>query len=316
MKINRTEIRNIIFNIIGEAVEMEDDDDLAIYGIDSMLTIRLIVELEERFNITIPEESLLLSEFNTIDSIYRYLSKSKCRYNNSYDRDDKVAVVTGANRGIGYGIAYALYQEGYTVVSLNRTCIGVDWMKEIQCDLKNIDEIRESISFIEELYDGIDLLVNNAGIREFARADRLTEKQWEESLLTNFIAPMNLTCIALKRLVKRKGLVVFIGSSAYNHTFEGGAAYSCSKAALHTLSESLIKDFRYEDIRLCYISLGATEIDNDKFDSTWKIKPSDVGQLICLIGKLPSNVMPAFIDLRPSKPLRSEEVGLERLQVI
>lgn len=320
----KNEIRKIINEILDNTSEIEDEERLVLFGLDSMGAIKLVVMLEEAFGIKIDDDDLLVENFENITSINNLVNecidkqKASAKFKDYVDAErKKVAIVTGANRGIGYGIARKLFDEGYRVVALNRTLINEEWIEEIKCDIKNRTDISKAMDYIANKYSYIDILVNNAGIREFGRIDMLTEEQWDDSLETNLTAPFCLIRSALKCLVRAKGLVVFIGSSAAEYTFEGGIAYSCTKAALQAMAETVIKDLRYEDVRVSHISLGATEISDTLVkEELWKIQPADVGLLITSISKLPQRILPAYIDLRPAKPRRSTTLGLDRLQYL
>ncbi|TGV31129.1 SDR family NAD(P)-dependent oxidoreductase [Mesorhizobium sp. M00.F.Ca.ET.186.01.1.1] len=227
----------------------------------------------------------------------------------------RVAVVTGANRGVGYGIARALSNEDYTVIGLNKTFCNEEWLTEIQCDLRNRIEINNVIDEVIKRFGRIDLVVNNAAIRRYGNIDEISELDWEESIETNLSGPLWLTQKTRSILADSKGFLVFIGSHAGEHFFASGVAYSCSKAALRALAETAIQEMRYDEIRVCCLSLGA--IANRKMpNDDWKISPDDIGQLIVSLSKLPSRVMPAYIDMRPSMPLRSPVTGIQSLQYI
>lgn len=320
----KKKIKEIVNEILDMDIDIKEDENLALYGLDSMGTMKLIVGLEQVFGISIDEDDLLLENFDSINKICSLVDElvvesARIEGNmiNSNEKRKKIAIVTGANRGIGYGIAKELYNAGYHVIALNRTLNNEDWLEEIKCDIRNANEISCAFEYINGKYQCVDILVNNAGIRKFARVDKLKKEDWEESISTNLTAPLLLIHSTLKLLVRSKGLIVFIGSSAAEYAFEGGVAYSCTKAALHAMAETTIRDLRYEDVRSSYISLGATEItDWEESDADWKIKPEDVGKVIIAIAELPQRILPAYIDLRPAKPKRASSIGLERLQYL
>lgn len=312
-------IREIIGRIIGEVFDsnkVNDDDDLLLFGLDSMGAVSLMVQIEDEYNIEIPDEDIDINKFNTINKIIEFISKTSSNYEPRLTSDayEKIAIVTGANRGIGKGIARKLYKHGYHVISLSRHSISEDWCEEIVCDLTNKSDIEEAINCITKKYSHINVLVNNAGTRYFDRVDRIDSESWEEALSVNLTAPLLLQKGLIKQLVKANGNVLYIGSSAAENYFEGGASYSSSKLALKALSESSILDLRYEGIKFTYISTGATTIEN--YEENWKITPSDIGEVILNVCELPDRVMMPYIDIRPSKPLRSTNKGLDRLQYI
>lgn len=321
-------ILKIVIEIMDIKSQINEEDNLFFLGLDSMNAVKLIVRLEEEFDIEIPDNDLIIEKFDSVHKIYEYvilhLNKKNVSTTNRLEIKDndidykKVAVITGANRGIGFGIAKVLYRNGYVVVALNRTFSNVEWYDEIKCDLKSDDDINSAINKVVNEYGHIDILINNAGIRRFSRIDKISNADWEESIQTNLTAPLKLIQKSIKYLTKVDGMIIFIGSSAAEYAIEGGVAYSCSKAALQTMAEVAIRDLRYEGIRVSCISLGAVELENEMVlvEDDWKIQPNDVGQLIIMLTELPKRLMPAYIDLRPSKPKRAANLGIERLQYL
>ncbi len=227
----------------------------------------------------------------------------------------KVVVITGANRGLGLGIARIFHQSGWIVVGLNRTFCKEDWMKEIYCDVSNLSSIQKAIDQVIDLYQRIDIVVCNAGVRYFSPIHLISQEEWEESIKVNMSGPLYLIKSTFDHLSKSKGILFFIGSHAGEYPFETGVAYSSTKAGLHAMVKVAIQDLRYHDIRACCLSLGA--ISNIPLpDDEWKIAPEDVGELIVFLSKLHPRVLPAYVEMRPSKPNRSPITGLDRLQYI
>ncbi|MEJ3719958.1 SDR family NAD(P)-dependent oxidoreductase [Paenibacillus polymyxa] len=227
----------------------------------------------------------------------------------------KLVVISGCNRGLGYGIAKCFANKGFRVVGLNKTLCNENWMTEIKCNILNKDEIDSAVKKIVSDFGKIDILVNNAGIRRFGNISEISEEDWEVSLETNLTAPLRLLQKTSEHLSKSNGIIFFIGSHAGEHFYEESVAYSSTKAALHAMAEVAVKDLRYKGIRVCCLSLGA--ISNIKMeDDDWKMKPSDVGELLVLLESLPKRVMPAYVEMRPSKPSKSPITGMEYLQFI
>lgn len=227
----------------------------------------------------------------------------------------KIVVITGANRGLGYGIAKSFAEKGYKVIGLNRTLCGEEWLEEIQCNLIHKKEIKDSINEIIRRYGKIDILINNAGIRRFDEISEITEQDWQDSININLSAPLWLIQHTVSSLKQSKGLIIFIGSHAGEYYFERGVAYSSTKSALHAMAETAIQDLRYEGVRVSCLSLGAIanrDMDNDE----WKMRPQDIGELAVALAELPSRIMPAFVEVRPSMPNKSPISGLERLQYV
>ncbi|NMM53334.1 SDR family NAD(P)-dependent oxidoreductase [Paenibacillus aquistagni] len=229
--------------------------------------------------------------------------------------DQKIVVVTGANRGIGYGLGAAFNEEGHTVLAINRTLCGENWMEEYECDLTNKDQVNDAINSIIEKYGRIDILVNNAGIRRYAPIDEISERDWNDSLLTNVTAPLWLIQKCTPLLSASNGLLLFVGSQAAEYPFVEGIAYSTTKAAFLAMSRIAIQDLRYRGIRVCYLSLGAVA-NRPKENDEWKIRPSDVGELALSLSKLSPRVMPTYVELRPAAPNTSAIPKMQELQNI
>ena len=309
-------IEKIIYGIIGKDLNLDENDSLLIFGLDSMTMLRLIIELEEEFCIEIEDDDLDMKNFETIDKIKKFILK-KCKRINEKSMSEKIVVITGANRGIGYGIAKVLCEKGYRVIALNKTSYKCEYYHEIICDLNLEGDIINAANNISNSYGRVDILVNNAGIRKFSRIDRIALSDWDLSFRTNLTAPLLLAQKLIKPLVRAEGIIIFIGSSAAANPIEGGVAYCCTKTALQMLAEVCIQDLRYEGVRACCLSLGATNVNSKDYPSEdWKINAEDIGDMISFLSNFSHKVMPAYIDLRPSYPKKSDIVGLEKLQYI
>ncbi|GGK34810.1 oxidoreductase [Caldalkalibacillus thermarum] len=227
----------------------------------------------------------------------------------------KVIVITGANRGVGLGIAQVFHEISYKVIGLNRTFCEEEWMEEIYCDVSDPTSIQHAIKQVDDLYKQIDIVVCNAGVRHFSPIHLITQDEWEESLKVNLSAPLFMIKYTFDLLSKNNGMMFFIGSHAGEYPFENGVAYSSTKAGLHAMVEVAIQDLRYHNIRTCCLSLGA--ISNIALpDDEWKLTPTDIGELIVSLSNLHPRVLPAYVEMRPAKPKPSPVIGLERLQYI
>ena len=151
----KKKIKEIVNEILDMDIDIKEDENLALYGVDSMGTMKLIVRLEQVFGISIDEGDLLLENFDNINKICSLVDElvvesARIEGNmiNSNEKRKKIAIVTGANRGIGYGIAKELYNAGYHVIALNRTLNNEDWLEEIKCDIRNANEISCAFEYI------------------------------------------------------------------------------------------------------------------------------------------------------------------------
>lgn len=204
--------------------------------------------------------------------------------------EQKTAIVTGASRGIGHGVAQRFYNLGWRVITVSRQPMpaqcpwNVAQNTHVQLDLSNLDEITKTVDALRPLLGGSKLhaLVNNAGISPKGplgeRVNSLTTdlKVWQEMYNTNFYAPLILTRGFAQELSNAKGSVVNLCSIAgYRvHPF-AGAAYATSKAALAALTREMAADMAPMGVRVNAIAPG--EINTSILSpGTGKIVDNDI----------------------------------------
>jgi NAD(P)-dependent dehydrogenase (short-subunit alcohol dehydrogenase family) len=204
--------------------------------------------------------------------------------------EQKTAIVTGASRGIGHGVAQRFRNLGWRVITVSRQPLPVQcpWNEEqnthVQLDLSDLDEITRTVDALRPLLGGSKLhaLVNNAGISPKGplgqRVNSLTTdlKVWQEMYNTNFYAPLILTRGFAKELSNARGSVVNLCSIAgYRvHPF-AGAAYATSKAALAALTREMAADMAPMGVRVNAIAPG--EINTSILSpGTTKIVDNDI----------------------------------------
>lgn len=174
----------------------------------------------------------------------------------------KVALVTGAGKGIGRAIAIALAAEGVHVGLLARTEKDlVSLSQEINksgvksviliADISKIEEVNAAVEKLQNELGPIDILINNAGIGTFAKFLELEPNVWEDMIKVNLFGVYYACRAVLPKMIERKtGDIVNISSTAGK---SGGAitsAYSASKFAVFGLSESLMQEVRKHNIRV------------------------------------------------------------------
>lgn len=174
----------------------------------------------------------------------------------------RVALVTGASRGIGRAIADRLGQEGARVACLARSFEGTHdaTRLEIPCDVTVPDDVRRAVA---QVVDGIgvpDIVVNNAGaflLKPFAET---TSEEFLGQLTVNTLGPFLVVRQVLPHLLRaRSGHVVTIGSVVDHRPYAGNAAYGASKYGVRGLHEILIEELRDTGVRATLISPGPTD---------------------------------------------------------
>jgi 3-oxoacyl-[acyl-carrier protein] reductase len=240
------------------------------------------------------------------------------------DIENKVAVITGGSRGIGFRIAETLLENGASVVIGARKEADVRRAVETlnqkrgnraegaAVDVRDYGQVEQLMALAERKFGGIDILVNNAGIGVFRPVDELTPEEWDAVIGTNLNGAFYCVRAAVARMKRRGGGYIFnISSLAGKNAFAGGAAYNASKSGLNAFSEALMLDVRYDNIRVSYIMPGSVETSFGHPDgpeaakpASWKIDAQDVAQVVVDLLKSEPRTMLSRVEMRPSKPPR------------
>ena len=229
--------------------------------------------------------------------------------------NNKTALITGCNRGLGEGIRNILLKQGYIVIGLNRTLSNqkIKNYIEIKCDISNSENIEKAK---EKINKKIDLLIINAGIRRFEKIENMKKQDWEDSVNINLNGAFYTLKSFIENVKNAKGDIIIIGSHSEKYTFEEGGAYCSTKLALRGMAECLREELRYEDVRVSYLSLGSIKNRDHNIYEEWKLMPEEVGMTILNIINLPKKILIPYLDIRPLQPLKDEKKGIEKLQYV
>jgi NADP-dependent 3-hydroxy acid dehydrogenase YdfG len=182
----------------------------------------------------------------------------------------RTAVVTGASRGIGAGIAEALGGQGVRVVLVARTeaklkdrAARIKGSIPVTCDITDPKSVEQATKrIVAELNGAPDILVNNAGIFSVAVAEETTTESFIETINTNLVGPFLFVRAFLGEMKeRRRGHIVTIGSIADRTIFTGNAAYSAAKFGLRALHEVMRAELRGTGVRTSLISPAATDTE-------------------------------------------------------
>lgn len=162
--------------------------------------------------------------------------------------EDKVAVVTGAAKGIGAATARLFYSEGARVALLDRDADGAQAYGErglfVRCDVSRAAEVAAALEEIETRFGGVDLLVNNAGIQRYGTVTQTSEAEWDEVMAVNLKSAFLCARSALPSMLARGGgVVVNVASVQSFISQQNVAAYTTSKTALLGLTRSIAVDY-------------------------------------------------------------------------
>ena len=186
----------------------------------------------------------------------------------------KVALITGSSRGIGRSIAIRLANEGFNVVFNYRNNPGslVETINDIEsrggkavsikADVSNESEVGVMIKQIKELWESIDVLVNNAGIRKDQLLMRMTESSWDDVLDTNLKGAFLCSKAVLPFMVKKKfGRIINISSIVGITGNPGQGNYAASIAGLIGLTKTIAREVASRNITANAIAPGYIETD-------------------------------------------------------
>ena len=188
---------------------------------------------------------------------------------------NKIAIVTGGSRGIGYATVDRFLQEGATVIltasSPETAQKAVNRLKEkhpqakvegISPNLTDLESVRTSFNNIVEKYGAIDILVNNAGVSESTPFENYTDELFDKVMDLNVKGVFNATRAAVEHMEGRGEGVILNTSSMVSITGQpSGLAYPTSKFAVNGMTVSLARELGPKGIRINAVAPGITETD-------------------------------------------------------
>lgn len=188
---------------------------------------------------------------------------------------DKVAIITGGSRGIGYATANAFLREGATVIitasSKESVEKAVDKLKEahpgarvggISPNLSSYESVRSAFIEATTEFGCVDILVNNAGVSESTPFTEYTEEAFDKVMDLNVKGVFNATKAAMECMIPRGSGVILNTSSMVSITGQpSGLAYPTSKFAVNGLTVSLARELGPKGIRVNAVAPGVTETD-------------------------------------------------------
>lgn len=209
----------------------------------------------------------------------------------------KVAIVTGASRGIGRAISVALAQEASTIVLAARSIQQLQITAEqvtkaggeariVRVELTEEQSIRNLIQVTGEKLGRLDILVNNAGVTHSAPLEQTSTEDWQRCISINARAPFILCREALPLMKKSQAAhIINIASVVGVKGYPLQSAYTASKHALRGMTISLAEELRGSNIRVHLLCPGG--VDTDMVDSVRPdiardelIKPEEIAELV------------------------------------
>lgn len=174
----------------------------------------------------------------------------------------RVALVTGANRGIGAAIAARLMADGFLVVGATRSGTAEQCAHSVAMDVSDAASIAQGLTDVEAHYGPVEVLVANAGITRDALLMRMTDDDIDSVLDTNLAGSIRLARGVLRGMLKaRSGRVVFVSSVVGLLGSAGQVNYAASKAGLIGAARSLAREVGSRGITVNVVAPGFVETD-------------------------------------------------------
>lgn len=224
----------------------------------------------------------------------------------------RVAVVTGASRGIGAAAAAQLADEGARVVRLARSLAERrdGPTLDLPCDVTDAARVAVVADLIRAEWGVPDILVNNAGAFHLAPFEETSAADFDAQVAANLRGPW-LVARAFVPLMRAagRGLVITVGSVADHAVFPGNAAYAATKFGLRGLHETLLAEYRGTGVRFTLISPGPTDtaawdaVDPDSREGftprARMLRPDDVAEAIRFVATRPPHAQVDWLRLGP-----------------
>ena len=223
---------------------------------------------------------------------------------------NKKAIITGGSRGLGKATALAFAQEGIDIAVTGRNEAKLQTtVKELEAlgvkatyavfDVRKYEEVQTGIATLIKSLGSVDILINNAGIAAFGSLNDMKVDEWSQIIQTNLMGMYYVTKEVLPHLIKQQtGDIINVASTAGLNGNATTSAYSASKFAVIGMSESLMKEVRKDNIRVCTLTPSTIVSDMsvelgiaDRASEDSVLQPEDFAELIVAGLKLPRRAM-------------------------
>lgn len=223
----------------------------------------------------------------------------------------RVALVTGASRGIGAATAEALRAAGARVVRVARSLPAGEGFHDVPADLTDPAQVEGLAGRVRSELGPPDIVVSNAGGFLLRPLAETTLAEFDSQIGLNLRASFSVARAFLPMLgVARRGCFITIGSVADHVGLPGNAAYAASKYGLRGLHETLLAEFRGTGVRLTLVSPGPTDTGIwDPFDPDHRegfparadmLRPADVADAVLFVATRPPHVLIDWLRLGPA----------------
>lgn len=239
----------------------------------------------------------------------------------------KIALITGATAGFGEACARRFASEGYNLVITGRRAERLEafksqlekeftiQVKALAFDVRSNDAVKASLNSLEDSWNSIDVLVNNAGLAlDLSTIDEGNTDDWDTMIDTNVKGLLYVSRVVIPWMKERKqGQIVNIGSTAAKTVYAKGNVYCASKAAVDALSQGMRIDLLPYNIKVTAVHPGAAETefslvrfkgDENKAKDVYKgftpLSAADVADVVYYCCSLPPHVCINDLVLTPT----------------
>lgn len=221
----------------------------------------------------------------------------------------RIAVVTGASRGLGLAFARVLAEEGFSLALGARDLPALERIAgelpgshlAYPLDVENRASVEAFAKAALDRFGRVDLLVNNAGVGIFRRLEELSEEEFDRQFRVNVRGAWLVTKAFLPALEAAGGMVAMISSDVSTRTFPSGGAYTATKFALRALARTLQQE--HPNLRILELRPGATDTffagsTQGAEGKEWFLRPESVAEILRLAVRLPAEVRLEEVVLR------------------
>ena len=232
--------------------------------------------------------------------------------------ENKIAVVTGASKGIGRAIAESLLKAGVKVFicargksELKRALEELSALGSVEgeiCDVRSEEQVRMMLDQTERIFGGVDVLINNAGIGIIGKTvEEMSAEEFRQTLETNLFGVFYACHHAVPKMRRRGGgFIINISSLAGQNAHPKMAAYNASKFGLNGFTEALMQEVREHNIKVSTICPGSVNTyfggDEPSEDQAWQLQPEDIAQVVLDLLNHNARSLPSKIEIRPARP--------------
>lgn len=225
---------------------------------------------------------------------------------------NKLAIITGASRGIGATISRVLSEKGMGVMLLARSAQALGEVASyiqseggyaipLPADLSREEDLEQVVKYVDDFDGDLSVVVHNAGYASVGKVEEFKAEEWQKVLDINLTVPFRLTQKLLSRM-KSGSHFIFVNSIAGKTTFPEWSAYSASKHGLKAFADTLRQEVRDKGIRVTTIYPSSVdtamhyELPYD-WDRSKMLKSADVAKAILYCIQQPSNISINELDL-------------------